>query len=74
MTGSLILGRSPNLVLGFLVALYNVVAIAHLGGFAPTPELTAAVNILLGAAVALIANTASIQVAAGDAAKARRTP
>ncbi len=72
MNAGLVFGRSPNLVLGFLTAAWNVVVIAHVGGFNPTPELIAGVNILLGAFVALIANTASIQIAAADAAKARK--
>lgn len=67
----MILGRSPNLVLGAFTALFNVVV---LSGTLPglTPELVAAVNIAAGAIIALIANTASIQIAAGDAAKARQ--
>ena len=71
MNGGLIFGRSPNLVLGFLTAVFNVAVLSHVGGFAPTPELIGAVNILLGALVALVANTAAIQVAAGNAAADR---
>lgn len=71
MSGGLIFGRSPNLILGTFTALFNVVVIAHLGGFNPTPELIAAVNIAAGALVALIANTGSIQIASGVAAADR---
>ncbi len=71
MNGGLILGRSPNLVLGAFTALFNVVVLSNV--FTLTPELVAAVNIAAGAIIALIANTTSIQVAAGDAAKARQS-
>ena len=67
----MIFGRSPNLVLGAFTALFNVVVLSHLGGFDPTPELIAAVNIAAGAIIALVANTASIQIAAGQAAAER---
>lgn len=71
MNGGLIFGRSPNLVLGALTAVFNVFVVAHIGGFAPTPETIAAVNIALGAVIALIANNGNIQQAAGKAAAAR---
>jgi hypothetical protein len=67
----MILGRSPNLILGTFTALFNVVILAHIGGFAPDGELVAAVNIAAGALIALIANTASIQIEAGKAAASR---
>jgi hypothetical protein len=66
----MILGRSPNLVLGAFTALFNVIVLTNvLTGL--TPELVAAVNIAAGAIIALIANTASIQISAGDAARSR---
>lgn len=68
----MILGRSPNLVIGFATALIGAAALFHLGGFDPTSEQTAGLLGLVGAAVALIANTASIQIAAGQAAAARK--
>lgn len=72
MGNGLILGRSPNLVIGTFTALLNVaVLVLAANGTTVTPELVAALNIAAGAIVALIANTSSIQVAAGDAAKAR---
>jgi hypothetical protein len=67
----MILGRSPNIVLGFLTAAFNAIVIFHLNGFAPTVEQTAAVNVLLGAGVLLIANTSELAVAAGVKAIAR---
>ncbi len=74
MNGGLILGRSPNLVLGFLLAVWNVIVLAlHSQGTDLDATLVAGVNILIGAFVALIANTSSIQVAAGEAAKARQS-
>lgn len=72
MNNGLIFGRSPNLVLGALTAVFNVLVVAHIGGFNPTPETIAAVNVALGAIIALVANTSSIQVAAGNAAKSRQ--
>jgi len=74
MNGGLIFGRSPNLVLGFLLAVWNVIVLAlNSQGTELDATLVAAVNILIGAFVALIANSATIQVAAGDAAKARQS-
>lgn len=70
VNGGLVFGRSPNLVLGALTAIYNVFVIAHVPGVWD-PAVVAAVNIALGAVIALIANSPSIQVAAGDAAKDR---
>jgi hypothetical protein len=65
----MILGRSPNLVLGAVTALLN--ALQLLGILQLETEQIAALNVLAGAIVALVANTASIQIAAGQAAKAR---
>jgi hypothetical protein len=65
----MILGRSPNLVLGAVTALLNalqLLAIVHLD-----PEQIAGLNVLAGAVVALVANSTSIQIAAAEAAKAR---
>lgn len=67
----LIFGRSPNLVIGAASAIYGVLAIFHVGGFSPTADQTTYVTAAIGAVVALIANSGSIQAAAGDAAKAR---
>lgn len=67
----LILGRSPNLVLGLLTAVFNVAVTYHIGGFSPTVDQIGVTNIAFGALIALIANTGSIQAAAGEAAKAR---
>jgi hypothetical protein len=65
----MILGRSPNLVLGAVTALLN--ALQLIGTLQLNPEQIAGLNVLAGAVVALVANTASIQIAAGNAAKAR---
>jgi hypothetical protein len=64
-----ILGRSPNLVLGAATALLN--ALQLLGILQLELDQIAGFNVLAGAVVALVANTASIQIAAGHAAKAR---
>jgi hypothetical protein len=72
VSNGLILGRSPNLILGAFTALFNVIVLSKaLPGL--TPELVAGVNIAAGAVIALIANVASVQIAAGDAAKARQS-
>ena len=65
----LILGRSPNLVLGAVTALLN--ALQLVGILQLNPEQIGGLNVLAGAVVALVANTASIQIDAGNAAKAR---
>ena len=67
----MILGRSPNLVLGALTAVFNVFVIAHVP-YVWDPAVVAAVNVAAGAVIALIANSASIQIAAGNAAQARK--
>jgi uncharacterized membrane protein len=67
-----ILGRSPNLIVGLLTAAFNIAVVFHIAGFTPTAEQIAAVDTFLGLVVAVIANTASIQIAAGNAAQARK--
>jgi len=67
----LIFGRSPNLVLGALTALFNVGVAFHVNGFAPDVEQIAVVNLALGSLVALVANSASTAIAAGAAATMR---
>lgn len=62
----MIFGRHPNLWLGFVTALWNVIYIAKV--FDITPEVFGAVNIMLAAAIALIANTNSINIQAGRVA------
>jgi hypothetical protein len=69
VNNGLILGRSPTLVLGAVTALLN--ALQLLGILQLEPEQIAGLNVLAGAVVALVANTASIQIAAGQAAKGR---
>jgi hypothetical protein len=68
----LIFGRSPNLILGALTAIFNVLTVFHVGGFDPTVEQISVVNVALGAIVALIANSDNIMVAAGKAAAIRQ--
>lgn len=60
----MIFGRSSNLVLGLLVATWNVVAIAlpSINGQSFTTEFNAAVNIMLGALVAVVATTGGTKV------------
>lgn len=67
----MIFGRSPNIVLGFLTAMFNVAVVFHPLGFTPDGTQIAAVNTAFGALVMLVANTASIQIAAGKAAASR---
>lgn len=61
----MILGRSPNLILGFLTAAFNAVVVFHVYGFAPTLDQITIVNVLLGAAVALVANVPELAITAG---------
>ena len=68
----LLLGRSPNLVLGALTAVFNIIVAIHLGGFNPDVSQIAVVNVGLGAIVALIANNDTVQIAAGRASAARK--
>lgn len=68
----LIFGRSPNLVLGAGTAIFNTVVVFHIGGFDPTPDQVAVVNVMFGAIIALISNTSSVAIAAGRAAVARK--
>ena len=62
----MILGRHPNLWLGFLTGVWNVIFIAHV--FTITPEVFASVNLLFAAFIALLANTASLSIDAGRTA------
>ena len=71
MSGPLILGRSPNLILGALTAVFNVFVIANLP-YVWDPAVVAAVNIAAAAVITLIAGSDSVQVAAGRAAAARK--
>ncbi len=54
----MILGRPTNLVLGAVTAIFNVVVLISnsQGGTFFTPEITAAINIALGAVILAIAN------------------
>lgn len=67
----LIFGRSPNLLLALLSASFNIVVSFSVFGFAPTPEQVAQVNVFLFALVAFIANSDTIVIAAGNAARTR---
>ena len=67
----LIFGRSPNLVLALLSAAFNILVSFEVGGFVPTPEQVAQVNVFLFALVAFIANSDTIVIAAGNAARTR---
>lgn len=71
----MILGRSPNLVFGAFVAIFNVIVLvaANQGATFFTPDIVAGINVAAGAVIALIANTNSIQIAAGNAAAARQS-
>lgn len=69
MGNGLIFGRSPNLILGAFAAILgalNGLSVTHLDG-TQMGLVTAAV----GGVIAVVANTASIQQAAGKAAAAR---
>ena len=55
--GTLIFGRSPNLVLGALTALFNVAVTFHVGSFDPTLDQITIVNVAFGALIALIAGS-----------------
>lgn len=68
----LVFGRSPNLILGAVTAIFNVIVVFHILGFNPDATQIAVTNVAFGAIIALIANTASIQVAAGIAASNRQ--
>lgn len=68
----LIFNRSPNLLLGAVTAVFNVVVVFHILGFNPTPEQIATVNVAFGSIIALIANNAATAIAAGDAAHRNR--
>jgi len=68
----LIFGRSPNLVLAAITAVFNVFVVFHIGGFNPTLDQVAVANALFAALVALIAGTDSFTRAAGVAAEDRQ--
>ena len=72
----MILGRPANLFLGAFTALFNVIVLAHIGGFDPSQDLIAAVNIAAGAIVALIAgsNTAALTIGNAQIKKNGNTP
>ena len=67
----LVLGRSPNLALGAITAIFNVVVAFHVLGFNPDVGQITTVNLAFGALIAFVANQDSITTAAGEAAKAR---
>ena len=52
-----ILGRSANLWVGAVAAIYNLFVVFHLGGFDPTGEQNGAVNVAILALVILLANS-----------------
>lgn len=67
----LIFGRSPNLILGAVTAIFNVVVVFHVGGFDPDTNQIAVTNVAFGAIIALVANSNTISQAAGAAARIR---
>ena len=70
MNGGLIFDRSPILILGAVSAILNalqLLAVIHLDA-----QQLAGVNIAAGAIIALIANSGTVQIAAGNAAAARK--
>jgi hypothetical protein len=67
-----IVGRSPNLIVGLLGGLFNVVVAFQVAGFSPSTEQIGVVNAFILALVAAIANTTNIQIAAGKAAAERK--
>ena len=67
MNGGLILGRSPNLWLGAINAIWGIaVVVANI-----SPIVAGLVVVAIGAVVSLIAGSDSIQIASGNAAQAR---
>ena len=68
----LIFGRSPNLILGAVTAVFNVFVIYHVGGFTPTTDQISVTNVALGAIIALVANSDTITTAAAKAAANRK--
>lgn len=54
-----IFGRPVNVTLAALTAVFNVVVLAHVAGFAPTAEVVAAVNGAIAAVVVWVANGAT---------------
>ena len=59
----MILGRSPNLWIGAIVAIYGLADAFNVGGFNPTQVQNGVFAVAVGAIVALIANSASIAAA-----------
>ena len=59
----MILGRSPNLWVGAILAIYGLADVFNIGGFAPTVQQNGVFAIAVGAVVALVANSASIAAA-----------
>jgi uncharacterized membrane protein YozB (DUF420 family) len=55
-----------------LTAVFNVIVAFHVNGFDPTTDQIAVVNLAFGALIALISNSASTTIAAGEAAIKRR--
>jgi hypothetical protein len=60
-----IFGRSPNLAFGLVTAIYNVAVVSHLFGYHPMLEEVGAVNIMLGAVIAFVANVPELAIHAG---------
>lgn len=67
----LIFGRSPNLLLALLASIFNMLVAFEVGGFRPTIEQIAQVNVFMFSFVAFVANSDSITSAAGLAARTR---
>jgi uncharacterized membrane protein YozB (DUF420 family) len=65
-------GRSPSLILGACTAIFNVIVAFHVAGFDPTVDQISIVNVAFGAIIALVSNSASTAIAAGEAAIKRR--
>jgi len=66
-----ILGRSPNLWLGAVTALFNLAVVYHVLGFSPDATQIGATNIFFGVIIALIANSDKVTTAVKAAAVAR---
>lgn len=69
MQNGLILGRSPNLVVSLITAAVNLLVL--LGALALTAAQIAGVDGFVLILIAVIANTPSVQIAAGNAAAHR---
>ena len=57
---TVILGRSPNLWIGAITALYGLADGFHVAGFAPTDLQNGLFAVAVGAIVALVANSTTI--------------